>query len=324
VSRRALLALVAVLLLAGCASSLASPLPPHAGPPPPTTTTAVPPTSSTTSLSTTMCKDPTPSLRPLQPMPAPGVMPPGSLMDTILKRGYLEAGVSGDTYGFGYVDPATLTLQGFDVDVLRQVAQAIFGRNDTTVLHLVPITIPQVVSAINGGKVDIVAHTMTITCARRTQLDFSSEYLLAHQRLLVGLNSNITTLAQLAGQRVCAAAGTTSISRIASLAPRAIPVPVASETDCLVRFQTGSVDAISTDDTILDGMAKQDPYSRVVGPDIAPEPYGLAINLGHPEFTRFVDGILERIRTDGTLAKLYTQALGTSDVPLPPPPSYRA
>ena len=249
-------------------------------------------------------------------------MPPGTLMDTILKRGYLEAGVSGDTYGFGYVDPATLRLQGFDVDVLRQIALAIFGRDDDTVLRLVPITIPQVAPAITAGTLDIAAHTMTITCARRTQLDFSSEYLLAHQRLLVGASSNITTLAQLAGKRVCAAAGTTSIFRIAQLSPKSIPVPVPSETDCLVRFQTGAVDAISTDDTILAGMAKQDHYSRVVGPDIAPEPYGLAINLGHPEFTQFVNGVLQRILSDGTLAKLYTQELGTTDVPLPPPPTY--
>ena len=175
---------------------------------------------------------------------------------------------------------------------------------------------------------------MTITCARRAQLDFSSVYLQAHQRLLVGLGSNITTLAQLGGKKVCAAAGSTSIDHIKQLAPQATPVPAASETDCLVAFQTGAVDAISTDDTILAGMAKQDPYSHVVGDPIADEPYGLAIGPSHPEFTRFVNGVLERLCTGGapgqpycaggTLAKLYAQSLNTTDVPLPPAPSYRA
>ena len=245
-------------------------------------------------------------------------------METIVKTGYLEAGVSGDTFGFGYVDPALLSLQGFDVEVLRQIATAIFGRADSTVLHLIPITIPQVASAINSGEVDIVAHTMTITCKRETQLKlgFSSEYLLAHQRLLVKKGSGITSLAQLAGKKVCAAAGTTSISNIEQKAPKAIPVPVASETDCLVQFQTGQVDAVSSDDTILDGMAKQDPYSQVVGPDLEPEPYGLAVSLAHPEFTRFVNGVLARLLSDGTdgaLAKLYSGALGVpaTEAPLP-------
>jgi polar amino acid transport system substrate-binding protein len=256
-------------------------------------------------------------------------MPAESFMETILRRGYLKAGVSGDTFGFGYVDPKTLTLQGFDVEVLQQIAMAIFGRADSTVLHLIPITIPQVAAAITSGEVDIVAHTMTITCARRAELDFSSEYLVAHQRLLVGAGSGITSLAQLSGKRVCAAAGTTSLANIKLKAPGAIPVPVASETDCLVQFQTGQVDAVSTDDTILDGMAKQDPYSHVVGPALSDEPYGLAVSLAHRDFTQFVNGVLARILSggsEGTLAYLYSQALNTTaaDVPLPQLPlAYR-
>jgi polar amino acid transport system substrate-binding protein len=245
-------------------------------------------------------------------------------METILRRGYLKAGVSGDTFGFGYVDPATLTLQGFDVEVLRQIAMAIFGRSDSTVLHLIPITIPQVASAINSDEVDIVAHTMTITCTRRTELDFSSEYLVAHQRLLVGLGSGITSLAQLAGKKVCAAAGTTSINNIKQDAPKAIPVPVTSETDCLVQLQTGQVDAVSTDDTILDGMAEQDPYSHVVGPPLSEEPEGLAVSRAHPEFTQFVNGVLARELSDGTLGLLYSRALGaTYTPPLPTTLKYR-
>ena len=322
-TRRWSVALAALLVLTACASSVASPLSLHAGPPPSTTAP-----STTTTTSPPGCTDPTPSWRPLQQMPAYGAMPPNTFEETILKRGYLKAGVSGDTYGFGYVDPATLQLQGFDVEILKEIATAIFGRSDSTVLRLIPITIPQVTSAINSDLVDIVAHTMTITCGRRAGLDFSSVYLLAHQRLLVGNESGITSLGQLAGKKVCAAAGTTSINNIKKQAPAAIPVPVASETDCLVQFQTGKVDAISTDDTILVGMVKQDHYSHVVGPFIAREPYGLAISLAHPEFTQFVNGVLARILsggTDGILARLYATALtvNTNDVPLPGPPKYR-
>lgn len=330
-TRRWSLALAGLVVLTGCASSVASPSSPHAGPPPSTTT----PSRATGALSTGStptttppCTDPTPSWRPLQAMPARGAMPANTFEETILKRGYLKAGVSGDTYGFGYVDPATLQLQGFDVEILKEIATAIFGRADSTVLKLIPITIPQVPRAIDSDQVDIVAHTMTVTCSRRTQEDFSSVYLVAHQRLLVGKDSGITSLGQLAGKKVCAAAGTTSITNIKKLAPAAIAVPVASETDCLVQFQTGGVDAVSTDDTILDGMAKQDPYSHVVGPFLTPEPYGLAISLAHPEFTRFVNGVLARMlsgETDGILAKLYAAALNvdTTAVPLPGTTKYR-
>ena len=80
---------------------------------------------------------------------------------------------------------------------------------------------------------------------------------------------------------------------------------MADETDCLVDFQTGKVDAISTDDAVLAGMARQDPYAKIVGPRFTDEPYGIAVSLSHPEFTRFVNGVLEQIRADGSWQRSY-------------------
>ena len=48
-------------------------------------------------------------------------------MDAIRQRGHLVAGVSADTLLFGFRNPLSGQLEGFDVDMVRQVAQAIFG-----------------------------------------------------------------------------------------------------------------------------------------------------------------------------------------------------
>jgi hypothetical protein len=66
-------------------------------------------------------------LAPPPTMPIPGNMPQGSYMAQILARGYIEVGVDQNTYLWGYRDPATGDLTGFDVDMLQQVSQAIFG-----------------------------------------------------------------------------------------------------------------------------------------------------------------------------------------------------
>jgi polar amino acid transport system substrate-binding protein len=89
--------------------------------------------------------------------------------------------------------------------------------------------------------------------------------------------------------------------------------------DCLVAFQQNEVDAISTDDTILAGMATQDPFARVVGPKFTEEPYGMAMSKDHPEFTRFVNAVLARNRADGTWARTYEKWLGASGATPPPP-----
>jgi polar amino acid transport system substrate-binding protein len=104
-----------------------------------------------------------------------------------------------------------------------------------------------------------------------------------------------------------------------------VPFIVADWTDCLVALQEGTVDAISTDDTILYGLAAQDPYTNVIGPQFSHEPYGMAISQSHPEFVRFVNGVLDRMRADGTWTNIATKWLGPVlkplNLPIPPPPA---
>ena len=81
-------------------------------------------------------------------------------------------------------------------------------------------------------------------------------------------------------------------------------------TDCLVLLQQGQVAAVSTDDTILDGLAAQDPFTKVVGPRLTDEPYGLAISKQHPDFVRFVNAVLAQERADGAWKASYHHWVG--------------
>ena len=139
-----------------------------------------------------------------------------------------------------------------------------------------------------------------MTCDRWQDVDFSSVYYLAHQKVLVRSGSGITGVTDLNGKRVCATFGSTSIVNIQTIAPKAGLYGVNTRADCLVALQEGKIDAISTDDTILEGLHAQDPTTEVLEQPLTDEPYGMATAKGHPEFVRFVNAVLERIRTNGT------------------------
>jgi polar amino acid transport system substrate-binding protein len=63
----------------------------------------------------------------------------------------------------------------------------------------------------------------------------------------------------------------------------------------------------------------------VVGESLGIEPYGVGVRKGSDDLVRFVNGVLEEIRADGTWERLYDRwllrSLGTS--PGPPSPRYR-
>ena len=260
--------------------------------------------------------DPTASLRPA----GPPQVTPGSFMARIRARGYLIAGVDQNSYHFGYLNPLTGTIEGFDIDMVHAVAAAIFGNPGK--VEYKAISDAQRIPDIQSGAVDIVAHTMTINCARLQQVDFSTVYYDAGQRVLVEAGSPVRGIGDLGRKKVCATTGSTSIASIAAAPSHPVPVPVPYWTDCLVLLQQGQVAAISTDDSILAGLAAQDPWTRIVGPRFTNEPYGLAISKQHPDFVRFVNAVLEQLRSNGQWAASYAHWVGTP-VPAPPPARYQ-
>ena len=265
---------------------------------------------------TTASCDPTASLRPA----GSARVTPGSFMARIRARGYLIAGVDQSTYHFGFLNPLTGKIEGFDIDMVRAVAAAIFGNPGK--IEFRAISDAQRIPDIQSSAVDIVAHTMTINCVRLQQVDFSTVYFAAGQRVMVESGSPARSINDLGGKKVCATVGSTSIANIAAAPSHPIPVAVPYWTDCLVLLQQGDVAAISTDDSILAGLAAQDPWTRIAGPRFSYEPYGLAISRQHPDFVRFVNAVLDRLRSDGQWAASYAHWVGTP-APAPPQAHYK-
>lgn len=270
----------------------------------------------------------------------------GSSVQAIKRRGRLIVGTSGDVLLWGSRNPATGRLEGFDIDMAREVARAIFGSPDKIEYRV--INYGQRLPALSGevrakqqaapSTVDLVLHTMTINCERWTQIAFSSEYYSAGQKVLVradlpalaskkAQNVQITDLEAQPGTRVCVAEGSTNLDNL-----KAYPqldrnkVTVSDLGECLVKFQLGEADAITGDDTVLAGFAAQDPYARVVGPAFSDEPYGIGVAKDKTDLVRFVNAVLEQTRSDGTWASIYKRWMGSvqpgQPVPDPPQPLY--
>lgn len=318
-NRRLRLALVsiaasAVLLLSGCASSGSVDLDAGLAASPEPTATATPSPSATT----TACSNDGSQLASYAPDGSDG----GAAVQAIREHGTLRVGVSADTLQMGSRNPLTGQIEGFDIDVLHEISRAIFG--DPNKLQFVVITSAQRIPALQDGTVDIVARTMTINCDRWQQIAFSTEYYAAGLKVLVASNNTATGIGDLEGKspktKVCAPASTTTLTALDSYDVE--PVSAATHTGCLVLFQQGQVDAIAGDDTILAGFVAQDPYAKVIGEQLTSEPYGLGMNKDADDLVRYVNGVLDAMRTDGRWQSIYQEWLGELGAATPPPALY--
>lgn len=305
--------LAAAALVAGCSAGSTPPLPkvaPSSSSPAPTS--SAPPAPGCSDKNKTRVESYPPDALPAD----------SATVAKIKRRGVLRAGVAADNLLFGYRNPITGVLEGFDIDVVNEVAKAIFGTASGHVEYVVE-NFAQRIPDLQSGKVDMVADIMTINCARWGQIAFSTVYFQAGQQVLVRKNAPYKSIADLNGKKVCTAKGSTGNENVKSLFPQVRRVIVDNISDCMVLFQQGAVEGIVSDNTVLNGFAAQDPYAQIVGPQFTNEPYGLGFNKANVDFVRYVNALLEKWLNpnDGTWAAIYHKWLPGA-VPKAPPTSF--
>ena len=118
-------------------------------------------------------------------------------MAKIADKGRLVVGNAGDVALFGFRNPTTGRLEGFDIDVLREIAKAIFGPGGEDKIEYRVMNFAQRLPSLEDRSVDLVAHTMTINCPRWNRIGFSSTYFDAGQRVLIRAGAPATTIDEL-------------------------------------------------------------------------------------------------------------------------------
>jgi polar amino acid transport system substrate-binding protein len=232
-------------------------------------------------------------------------------MARIVEKGHLVVGISADSRLLGSRNLVTGQFQGLDIEMANRVSDALFGDHKPAHLVFKTINAAQRVPLLQSNQIDMVARAMTMNCIRWTQVSFSEPYFLATQRVLIRKGAPENSLDALAKKHktVCATSGSTSIDRLRAAYSGAKAVGVALTTDCLVLWQQGQVDAITGDDAILAGLAQQDPAAEVAGPtNVGAEPYGLAVRKENVDFAKFLNALLEQMRSNGQWKTAYANS----------------
>jgi glutamate transport system substrate-binding protein len=231
---------------------------------------------------------------------------PGTPLGDIQQKGEIAIGVKYDVPPFGFNNPQTNQVEGFDVDLGKAIAERL-GVKPKFIEAISDNRIP----FLQDGTADVILSTMTINEERVGQIEFSDPYFIAKGRILVKKdNSEITGVDSLAGQSVCTALGSTYEATLKKQAPDAKLKLVDSYSECLESLQNGSVDAISTDDVILTGMIIQDDTLKLVGDELTQEPYGAGIKKGNQELVDFVNETFEEFKSDGRWEKTHQKWVG--------------
>lgn len=248
----------------------------------------------------------------------------GSKMAALAEAGKVTVGVKFDQPGLGFKDAASDLPAGFDVEIAKLlVADLGIDPQDTS-----KVTYEETISDnrepyLEAGRVDLVLASYSITDDRRLVVGQTGPYLVTGQQILVPTDSDVTGIEDLKGQTVCSVTGSTSLKNVE--AAGAIGAPAETYSQCAEDVLNGTVGAMSTDGSILLGLAAQNEGElKVVGDEFSEENIGIGYSKASPEMCEWINGVLTEAFKDGSWADAFAATLGGNGVETPEPPTLQA
>jgi glutamate transport system substrate-binding protein len=225
----------------------------------------------------------------------------------------LKIGIKFDQPGLGLKKGTEVT--GFDIDMAKYVAKEL--GTDEKDITWVQAPSPQRETLIKTGQVDLIFATYSITDKRKADVTFAGPYFIAGQDLLVRSDdTSITGADSLTGKKLCSVKGSTPAQKVKDAYPGVQLQEFSTYSECLPALANGSVDALTTDDTILAGYAAQAEYKgkfKVVGKTFSEEKYGVGLKKGDVALCNKVTDALKKAFTDGAWQKAIDDNLGPAD-----------
>jgi glutamate transport system substrate-binding protein len=225
--------------------------------------------------------------------------------------GKVTIGIKFDQPGLGLKEGNNYT--GFDVEVARYVAKDL-GYTDVTFTEAPSA---QRETLLQSDQVKMIFATYSITDDRKQKVSFGGPYFIAGQDLLVKAdNADITGPDALNGKKLCSVAGSTSAKKIKDNFASAVQLQeYDTYSKCVEALNSGSIDAVTTDNVILAGFAAQPQYQgklKVVGKPFSEERYGVGIKKGDTDLCTKINTSIDKMIQDGSWQKALDSTVGPS------------
>ncbi|MGK2905545.1 MAG: transporter substrate-binding domain-containing protein [Desulfuromonadales bacterium] len=222
-----------------------------------------------------------------------------SKLDEVLERGKLIVGTGSTNAPWHFIDKDT-TLSGFDVDVAKIIAKALF--DDPEKIVFVNQSGDSRIPNLTTNKVDITCQFMTVTGGRAQQVEFTIPYYREGVGLLLKAGGKYKTYAELKAAGSKAVISVLQNVYAEDMVHQALPAAKVDQYDSVdliyQALNSGRADAAATDQSALRWFMKQNPELYAdAGYGWNPQTYSCAVKRGDQVWLNFVNTALHEAMT---------------------------
>ncbi len=225
-------------------------------------------------------------------------------LQSIVKKGELVLGTSGNMAPMTHSIDNGTTAVGFDIDLAQSIADTM-GVN--LVIKVMPLN--KLVDAVNNGEVDIVISNLTITPERNTKVAFVGPYITSGKCIVTQApdlaNASKEEL-NASHKRIAVTLGSTSEEFVNIAMPGITPVAVNTQEDAISLVRNHKVAAFLTEYPVCTAIIKNNPNDKFISvfTNLTYDPIGIAIAPENTHLQNWMQNFLTRADNVGLLEAL--------------------
>lgn len=190
-------------------------------------------------------------------------------------------------------------IVGVDIDIAKEIAKRLDKE-----LVIKDVSFDFLINEVKSGKADFAAAGISITDERKKQVDFTDEYTVSNQVVVVRNDSKLSNFNELSNKRIAVQLGTVADLYVSDNYPDATLVQHKKYLSAVEDVKANKVDCLIMDEIPAKNIVLKNDELKIMDGVLFQDRYGMIVKKGNDELRKQINTVLEEMVLDGTINKL--------------------
>ena len=185
---------------------------------------------------------------------------------------------------------------GVDVDIAKEIAKYL-GKK----LVVKDIAFDSIINEVKTGKADFGAAGISYSDDRAKNVDFSINYAVSKQVVIVNNNSSITNVNGISNKKIAVQLGSIADTFVTEKYKSANVVRQKKYLAAIEDLKTGKVDCVVMDELPAKEIVSKNEGIKILDGSLTNDSYGMVVKKGNKELLDAINIVLQKLKDEGKI-----------------------
>lgn len=190
-------------------------------------------------------------------------------------------------------------IVGVDIEIAQEIAKELDKK-----LVVKDVSFDFLINEVKSGKADFAAAGISITEERKKQVDFTDEYTVSNQVVVLKNDSTITNFSELENKKIAVQLGTVADLYVSDNYPKATLVQHKKYLSAVEDVKANKVACLIMDELPAKEIVKENPELKIMDGILFQDRYGMIVQKGNDELKKQINKVLKRLIEEGKIDEL--------------------